>query len=165
MSEAILIDTFTRLRQRFRALARRILHDDAEVEDALQDAFCRLWQRKEMIDTPEMAEALTTTTIRNLSIDRWRRTQQSQNFALDEMRNEVTDTDDTADRRAWADEVVRLVESQLTELQRTILYRKEYDGLTCEVIAQELQMQPAAVRMQLSRARKAIREAWERNAE
>lgn len=161
MSEAILIDTFTRLRQRFRALASRILHDEAEAEDALQEAFCRLWPRRESIDTPEMAKALAITTIRHLSIDRWRRTQQTPHFALNEAVDSIPDTDDTAEREAWIAEVVRLVESRLTDLQRHILYRKEYDGLTCEAIAQELQMQPTAVRMQLSRARKAIREAWE----
>ena len=51
----------------------------------------------------------------------------------------------------------RKIESELTETQRYILEEKEYGGRTLEEIARELGMEPAAVRMQLSRARKTLR--------
>ena len=45
-------------------------------------------------------------------------------------------------------------------LQQQILHMKEYDGKTYSEIAESLGMQEPAVRMQLSRARKEIRECY-----
>ena len=53
----------------------------------------------------------------------------------------------------------RIIETELTQTQRYILEEKEYGGRTLEDIAKELGMEPAAVRMQLSRARKTLRDA------
>ena len=65
----------------------------------------------------------------------------------------------------WGEEAYaamhRKIESELTEVQRYILEEKEYGGRTLEDIARELGMEPAAARMQLSRARKTLRKALE----
>lgn len=42
---------------------------EADAEDVLQDAFVRLWSRPCKLMAPEQAEALLTTTVRNLSVD------------------------------------------------------------------------------------------------
>ena len=55
------------------------------------------------------------------------------------------------------DELKRKIDSELTSTQKYILEEKEYGGRTLEDIAKELKMEPAAVRMQLSRARKKLR--------
>ncbi|MDE7335203.1 MAG: sigma-70 family RNA polymerase sigma factor, partial [Muribaculaceae bacterium] len=44
MSQDILTSTFLRLRGRLRATARRVLADDSSADDALQEAFFKLWQ-------------------------------------------------------------------------------------------------------------------------
>ena len=51
------------------------------------------------------------------------------------------------------------IQTRLTDIQRYILEEKEYVGRTLEDIAVELGMEPTAVRMQLSRARKTLRNA------
>ena len=51
------------------------------------------------------------------------------------------------------------ITSELTTTQRYILEEQEYGGRTLEDIAKELKMEQAAVRMQLSRARKILRNA------
>ncbi len=48
----------------------------------------------------------------------------------------------------------------LTDTQRKILKMKEYDKMSYDQIAITLNMHPPAVRMQLSRARKAIRDEY-----
>ena len=53
-----------------------------------------------------------------------------------------------------------MVDTELTDLQKLIVRRHEYESVTLEKIAEELGMQPPAVRMQLSRARKTIREHY-----
>ena len=53
-----------------------------------------------------------------------------------------------------------MIERKLSPVQRLILQKKEYEEQSIEKIANELNMQQAAVRMQLSRARKTIRECY-----
>ena len=74
MSEEQLVNTFTALRKKFLRMASRLLPHDEEAEDALQDAFCRLWPRRDHINSTTEAEALTTTTIKNICIDKLRKT-------------------------------------------------------------------------------------------
>ena len=64
---------------------------------------------------------------------------------------------DVEERERTYDELKRKIDSELTSTQKYILEEKEYGGRTLEDIAKELKMEPAAVRMQLSRARKTLR--------
>lgn len=161
MSEDTLTSTFTRLRRRYFSQALRILHNEDDADDILQEAFCRLWPRRGSIHNDDEAAALATTTVHNLCIDNLRRQDGTECVPL------LTDKADTADegsededREEQLVQVERLVDSRLTPLQRDILHRKEYEGESYEEIARALDMQPAAVRMQLSRSRKLIRECY-----
>lgn len=167
MTEDILTATFTTLQRRFSRLAHGILNKDEDVEDALQEAFCRLWPKRERIRSRQEAEALVTTTVKHISIDLLRRNQVRQPLPLDEERDAPLDfgADETEEQEERFRQVERLIEQELTETQRAILQRKEYDGLSLNEIAAELRMQPAAVRMQLSRARKLIRTLYQKNRE
>ena len=64
------------------------------------------------------------------------------------------------ERQELFQEVEELIDKQLSPIQRLILRKKEYEEESIEEIAKELDMQQAAVRMQLSRARKTIRECY-----
>lgn len=69
----------------------------------------------------------------------------------------VDESPDPEERERAYDELKRKIDSELTSTQKYILEEKEYGGRTLEDIAIELKMEPAAVRMQLSRARKTLR--------
>ena len=73
--------------------------------------------------------------------------------------------EDAPDVESRFQAVERIVASELSPLQRDILRRHDYEGQDYDAIAQSLQMQPAAVRMQLSRARRTIREIYRRDYE
>ena len=64
------------------------------------------------------------------------------------------------ERQEFFQEVEEMIDKQLSPIQRLILRKKEYEEESIEEIAKELDMQQAAVRMQLSRARKIIRECY-----
>ena len=59
-------------------------------------------------------------------------------------------------------EVEEIINRQLSQVQQLILREKEYEGKSIEEIANGLGMQQTAVRMQLSRARKIIRECYQK---
>lgn len=84
-------------------------------------------------------------------------------MSLDENRDlhdTLDDTDDTAGREMLLRSVERIIDSRLTEQQRAIVRMRELEGMSFEAIAEILDMQPAAVRVALSRARKLIRDVY-----
>ena len=148
----ILTETYQRIRERLKAGAGKMLSDAEAAEDALQDAFVRLWGRYQVRSERE-AEALLTRTVRNVSIDQLRK-RKTVPLAMD------LPEERTENREALFRRVEEMVDTELTDLQRLIIRRHEYESVTLERIAEELGMQPPAVRMQLSRARKTIREQY-----
>ena len=148
----ILTETYQRIRERLRAGAGKMLSDAEAADDALQDAFVRLWGRYQVRSERE-AEALLTRTVRNVSIDQLRKRKTVPLMA--DLPEEVGENREALFRR-----VEEMVDTELTDLQKLIVRRHEYESVTLERIAEELGMQPPAVRMQLSRARKTIREQY-----
>lgn len=71
----------------------------------------------------------------------------------------VDESQDAEERERTYDELKRKIDRELTSTQKYILEEKEYGGRTLEEIARELKMEPAAVRMQLSRARKKLKDS------
>ena len=149
-----LTDAFIRLRQRLKRTSGSLLRDAGGAEDVLQDSFVRLWRRQYPLKTEKEAEALLAKTVRNASLNERRR---KRTVPLDkdypDDRPEVEEKE-----RAYA-QLQAKIQSELTDTQRYILEEKEYGGRTLEDIAKELKMEPAAVRMQLSRARKKLKKA------
>ena len=156
MAQDFLTDAFVRLRQKLKGVSGGILPDPGGAEDVLQDSFVRLWRRKYPLHSEKEAEALLARTVRNASLNekRRRRTVPLETDILD-------DSPDNGEKEQAYAEMRRKIETELSEIQRYILEEKEYGGRTLESIAKELKMEPAAVRMQLSRARKTLRKALE----
>ncbi|MBR5100667.1 MAG: sigma-70 family RNA polymerase sigma factor [Bacteroidales bacterium] len=154
MAQDYLTEAFIRLRQKLKGISGRILPDTEGAEDVLQDAFVRLWQRKYPLKSEQEAGALLARTVRNASLNARRG---ARTVPLDkDLADEAPPPEDR--EKAYA-AMHRKIETELTPTQRFILEEKEYGGRTLEDIARELKMEPAAVRMQLSRARKTLRNA------
>lgn len=162
MSKETLTSTFTELRKNFLRLAMRFLPNKEDADDALQEAFFRLWRHADQIGSREEAEALTVVTVKNLCIDTLRKRNNIPTVELDENRDEsVCDqADESIEREERFRTLERIIELRLTPLQQQILRMKEYEGKKYNEIADILGMQEPAVRMQLSRARKEIRDCY-----
>ena len=162
MNEEYLITTFTELRKGFLRLASRLLPNEEDASDALQDAFCRLWPKRNQIHSLKEAEALSVTTIRNLCIDQIRKDKVDMvelNAERDARPSETIE--ESIAKEELFEEVEEIINRKLTLVQQQILREKEYEGKSIEEIAHALGMQQTAVRMQLSRARKIIRECYQ----
>ncbi len=164
MGDDALTSAFTRLRGRFLRMALRFFPEEEDANDALQDAFCRLWKLRGEIATEHDAAAMAVTTIRHLGIDGWRQRQGATFLALDAERDGVEEpsTGDRLEAKEKFAIVERIIDGRLSETQRKVLRMKEYEGESYEAIARELGMEQSAVRMQLSRARKTIRECYKK---
>lgn len=147
------------MRHRLIATARRILSDDDDVTDALQDAFCRLWQRRDSIRSADTAAGISIVTVRNIAIDTARRRHRQPTATIGESENEYAppDTDDTDERFS---RIKAIIDSRLSPLHRTILYQREQYGWEISDIAHAHGLTEANVRMILSRARNTVRQCY-----
>ena len=173
MAEDFLTSAFVKMRTVLKGTASRLLGNEAAADDALQNAFYKLWTHQYALASESDAAALLSRTVRNTAIDELRRRGRNPEVRIDSTDRPWSDGRTTP----WNDEnsvpgeveksreemlhrVKGLIESELTPIQREIMQRRDYAGEEYAVIAADLGMQETAVRMQLSRARKAIREQY-----
>ena len=158
MNQEPLLSAFTRLRDNLLSMSRHILQNEDDASDAIQEAFCRLWPIRNKIKSEKEAAALTVTTTRNICIDQIRKKARFPELDI-ETNNECDEDNSEKENLLERFQTVKLlIEKRLTENQRKILELRDYQGLEIEDIANRLNMQPATIRMNLSRARKTIRE-------
>lgn len=163
MKDELLTSVFMRIKGRLRLTARRIVNDDS-VDDALQEAFMRLWNRRSDFDSSIVVEGVAVTTVRNICLDTLRRNAVRRHDDIDETSSAATIIDDSSDdeqkKREFYGEVSALINSQLSERDRRILYLRDRDGWEMDEIAQEMGISEANVRVILSRSRKTIRQIY-----
>ena len=163
MSDKTLTTVFTKMRRKFLNMAMAILPNEEDAADALQDAFCKLWPRRDTINDEAKAEALTGITVRNICIDRTRKRELS-TVPLDEEHDTIDSETTYKEREERYNTVKAIIDNELTELQKRIVELKEIEGLEIEEIAKRQSMTESAVRMNLSRARNKIRECYRKEA-
>jgi RNA polymerase sigma factor (sigma-70 family) len=163
MTEDLFAHTFLKMHDKLLRAAGSLLHDSDEAADILQEVFCRLWPARKSVKSEDHASALAYTTVRNLSIDalRHRKSISSTDTAA---AADVADTTgaDLAEQQMRYKAVMRLVNERLSPLQRDILRLHDIEGQDTDRIARKLNMQAAAVRMNLSRARRTIKELYQK---
>lgn len=145
--------------EKFLTEAFMTLRSQRKAEDALQEAFYRLWKKKFNPDSLKEAVAVLQKTRKNIQIDEFRRDNSHRSVPLEGL--QVEDEQGTAlEREVMFRRIEDSVSRDLSPIQQEIVRLHEYEGMNFEAIAARLGMQPAAVRMQISRARKLIRDKF-----
>lgn len=159
MSNETLIHSFTKRRSRLALFARRLLGNDDEAEDVLQEAFCRLWPRAATLQTDTDADRVAMTTVRNISIDVLRERQLLDSSAIESLADgPPDDTEPSTAQRL--DRVERIAQQHLTPQQWRIFRCHDIEGQSYGDIAKQEQMLEATVRKHVSRARMTIRQIY-----
>ena len=158
MKRNIVITTFECLRHRLHAAARNIAGQD-NADDVLQDAFIKLWSLKNLPDSQEQTVKIASKIVKNTSIDYVRSGDKHE--APNHSSCERTDSMEQEVREVF-DEVKRIIELQLTETQRQVLWKRDYEGYTFAEIADAMSITEENARQILSRARRIVRETYKR---
>lgn len=149
-----LTSSFLALRDKLHRSALGFLKNDEDARDALQDTFFNLW-RDGGAETETEARNKLFAVLRNICIDRLRK---PRTYPLDE-----TDTE-SLEVKAFSfedmDKYESLLTTGLTDIQRQIYSLVTHDGMEYDAIAETLGMSVEAVRMNMSRARKKIRDNY-----
>lgn len=148
------------LREKLFRFSLKITEDKADAEDIVQEAFLKLWYIRDTLDGYKSVEALAMQVTKNLTIDKLRKRRPEgpdiETLSVDSgIRNpaELLEERDAVAR-------IRLLIGQLPTLQQTIIRMKDVEGYELAEIAEITGTQVEAVRVNLSRARKKIREQF-----
>lgn len=151
-----LTSSFLALRDKLHRSALRFLKNDEDARDVLQDTFFNLW-RDGGAESESEARNKLFAVLRNICIDRLRK---PKTYSLDE-----ADTERLVVKACFFEDMDKyesLLTAGLTDIQRHIYSLVTNDGMEYEAIAETLDISVDAVRMNMSRARKKIRDnCWQ----
>jgi RNA polymerase sigma-70 factor, ECF subfamily len=137
-------------------LARYLLKDADEAEDACQEAFVKLWHHRDRID-PERIRPWLMKVTRNLCLDRLRRRHPTEELveatAVDHGPGPLQGLQQN-ELGAW----LRHSINGLTEPYRSLVVLRDVHQHSYEEVASVLELSMAQVKVYLHRARKQLRE-------
>ena len=135
--------------------ASQLLQNREEAEDVLQDILLKLWQKKDELGKVDNLEAYAMKMIRNRSLDV--KDSKQRDLTTFGMWSNLPDETDHLENADSAKLVKRII-SLLPELQRTVIYLRDLEQLEYNEIADITGLNENAVRVNLSRARKKVRD-------
>jgi len=157
---------YTEYRTSLVSQARRMLRDETDANEVVQEAFLKFMLAAPDLDTTERAVAYLRASVNNLALNVIRARGDRPNLvALDadttqerlaEIANENHVDIDTTITAAEDAAIIREALSRLTSDQRTALVMWEMEGRSTEEIAAALNTTPANVRHVVARARQSM---------
>lgn len=139
-------------------LAKRLLVSNEEAQDATQDILVKLWDKKNGLENYVSVEAFAMTMTKNYCLDQLK-SKRASNMKI--VHNNFTSKEASLDKKVEDEDSWNWVEKMINELpeqQKLIIQMRDIEQYEFEEIAKILDMNETAVRVNLSRARKIIRE-------
>ncbi len=161
MNWAIFHEHVFPVRHKLYRFALRITGNVHEAEDVVQEVLEKVWKSSaDQSAAVQNWEAWCMTLTRNRSLDKTRSQAMRRTAPLDGIYDQRTDAATPAqyvESSDSVDQVKRLIQ-QLPEKQRLVMHLRDIEELTYDEIANTLNITLEQVKVNLHRARKAIRE-------
>lgn len=139
-------------------IAFRLMGDSAEAEDVVQDSIMKLWDIRTSLHKYNSIEAFTVTMVKNKCLDKLKAKGRN-SVDIDNaysLSNAVSpeNQNETNENIAMINQIV----NQLPEHQRLIIQLRDIEGYSFDDISQITGISINTLRVNLSRARKAVKE-------
>jgi len=158
MKQKEFLNTVMPFKDKVFRLAKRLLVSRDEAEDATQELYLKLWTNKSKLSDYKNVEAFAMTMTKNYCLDQLK-SKRANNLTL--VHSNYKDNNTPLHREIEIkDSVSRVHEfiEKLPEKQKLIIQLRDVENYDYDEIGKILDLQPTAVRVALSRARKTIRE-------
>ena len=132
-----------------------------EAEDALQDVMVKLWDKRLQLGEYRSIEAFAVTVTKNRCLDRIK--SKKHKYHMDVQELEVDSGFESPYKKLELSESMKVMVrafQELPEQQRLLVTLRDLEGYSYEEIAEQTGLQINNIRVGLSRARKAAREAY-----
>jgi len=143
-------------------LALRITLNRVEAEDIVQDTLIKVWDCRFEWESIDSIEAFSLTVCRNLSLDRLRKKENSNDSLEDVNIAEPVASSNPQDRMIQEDRVslVRQIIDSLPEKQRSCMQLRDFEGKSYKEIAQVLDITEEQVKVNIFRARQMVKQKY-----
>lgn len=149
------------LKDRLYRIAIHMLKSVEEAEDALQDVMVRLWDKRDQLKEYRSVEAFAVTVTKNRCLDKLK--SKKHKLHLDVQELEMDSGFESPYKKLELSESMKVMVrafQELPEQQRLLITLRDLEGFSYEEIAEQTGLQINNIRVGLSRARKAAREAY-----
>jgi RNA polymerase sigma-70 factor (ECF subfamily) len=154
---------FLPLHPKLYRIAFALTRNTQDAEDILQDAYCKLWDRRDTLKEIENQEAFCVTLVRNLCFDFLRLAARKRSQEED---SEIAVLNHGSPESTLIEQdemrVINQIISRLPESQRQVIQLRSIDDCSAEEVEHITGLSAVNVRVLLSRARKTIREQFEK---
>lgn len=145
-------------------IAYALVGNKADAEDILQDAYFKLWNKRHELPDMDHPEAFCVTLVKNLCLDFLRSPRANRREAeIEEVITQATDASpekelETKDK----EQQIRQLIDRLPDNQRQVIRLRGIDDCSMDEIEQITGLSAVNIRVLLSRARKVIREQFDK---
>lgn len=141
--------------------ATHFLKDEELARDVVQDVFLKLWQKRETLNEVENIEAFAMRMTRNRCLDVIR---SNKVVPIDEeterrLNAKTVDVHSKVELSETAQQIGKLI-GRLPDLQRNVMQLRDIEQMSYDEIAEITGLQVNAIRVNLSRARKKVRDEF-----
>lgn len=147
------------IRQQLYFVALKLLADEQDAEDAVQEALLKLWAARTSFLVHENPNAFAITVLKNQCLDKLRLRKNVESIENQTMCVENENPHLLLERKN-ENEIIRRIINRLPQLQHLIITMKDVEEYEVDEIAEIIGASTEAVRMNLSRARKKVREEF-----
>ena len=143
-------------------LALRITLNRAEAEDIVQDTLIKVWNHRFEWENIESIEAFSLTVCRNLSLDRIKKKENTNDSLEDVKVAEPLSSSNPQDRMIAEDKfnLVKQIVDGLPEKQRSCIQLRDFEGKTYKEIAEILEITEEQVKINIFRARQTVKQRY-----
>ncbi len=153
------------LKDKMYRLSLRILKNPDDAKDAVQDAFIKIWRKREQLAEIDNKSAYCMTISRNVCIDKYR----SKKMVVTNIDDQYDLVSDSADperilsSKDAYNNVIKII-NQLPENHRTVVHLRDIEGYTYKEISEITGNSIEKVKVYLHRARKKLKIEFEKKA-
>jgi len=147
------------LKDKLYRFALQILRDTEIAKDVVQDTFVKIWTRKVELEKVRNPESFAMVIVRNLSFD-YLKSEKLKREKLEIVKiNQNEQLDFQRLEQVEAVKRVKMIIESLPETQRLVVHLRDIEEYEFDEISEVLGIKVEALRVNLSRARRQIRDA------
>ena len=142
--------------------AYRLLGDDSEAQDVVQEVLIKVWGQRDRMDELENMEAWCMRITRNLSYDKLKSRSRKYTEPIAEGFDIGAHDERTPEEKTEQKDMMRMIRKfmdKLPEKQRHVMQLRDIEGYSYKEIGEILELDMSQVKVNLFRARKKIRES------
>lgn len=148
------------MRTKLLIVAKKMLaQDNEDAEDAVQETYIKLWNHRLQLSTHPNPQGFAMQILKNICIDKIRK--EKNNVSIDNI--SLVNDSKTPYQQVEAENsanIIKQIIETLPNLQRQIISMRDIDEYELEEIAEIIGSEVTAVRVNLSRARKKVRDLF-----